>query len=150
MAESPEPFVERRNNRQSTVLHLIIELFFAVLPLLVLGIAWPAHGESHPTSFITGPEWSMTACILYGLALARLQFAIARPRRMNAENRPAVLAVLALVPLAGAIVSVILITKFVSGNESWWMIILQMGNLLFAIMIFFIIGGYGISRFDRH
>lgn len=150
MSDTSKRFVEKRQNRKSTVLHLAIELFFAVLPLVVLGLVWPAHGDAHPISFLAGPEWSMTACILYGLALARLQFAIPRPQLVDSEIRPAVFATLTLIPLTGAIVSVILITKFANGNESWWMITLQLANLVTAIATFFVIGGYGISRFDRH
>ena len=51
---------------------ILIEFFFAVLPLVVLGSVWPSSEHEHPHSFWQGPEWSMTSCILYGLTLARL------------------------------------------------------------------------------
>src|SRR5262245_54547074 len=125
----------------ATILHLVIELFFALLPLFVLGWVWPEHGQEHPKGFLSGPEWSMTACVLYGLACARLQLGAAMPARDRGETRPLVLTTLGLIPLFGSLASVILITKFANGNDSPFMVALQLMNLGAAILVFFVIGG---------
>src|ERR1700680_2453701 len=88
------------------LLSILIEFFFAVLPLLVLSSVWPSPGQEHPHSFWQGPEWSMTACILYGLSLARLQqgmMVAAKKTTGNTHNIAVGTAALAMVPLAGVI-----------------------------------------------
>lgn len=137
---------DAKRHHLSTLLHLSIELFFAVLPLFVLGAVWPEHGAKHPEQFIAGPEWSMTACVLYGLALARLQLGAVTPAREARETRALGLSVLSLLPLSGVIVSVILITQFAQGNAAGLMITFQLVNLVASGFVFLVIGGYGISR----
>jgi hypothetical protein len=133
-------------NRRSTLLHLAIELFFAVLPLFVLSSVWPDGSQQHPESFISSPEVSMTSCILYGLALARLQLGSIVPNRGNGRERALGITVLSMLPLGGVITSVILITKLAHGTDSVILVGFQFLNLLLAILLFLIIGGYGVSR----
>ena len=73
-------------SKKSTILHLLIESFFAILPLVVLGFAWPGQSKDETTTFVATPEWSLTACVFYGLALARLQLAATVPLRSGAEH----------------------------------------------------------------
>lgn len=141
---------EQKRKRLPTFLHLGIEIFFAVLPLFVLGSVWPGHGEKHPEGFLSSPEWSMTACVLYGLALARLQLGATLPSRTTGETRALGLAAISLLPLSGVIGSVILITQFAKGNDSVLLMMIQIANLLCAILIFVVVGGYGISRSIKH
>lgn len=123
-------------------MHIAIEWFFAVLPLLVLGAFWPDASDAHPKSFFESPEWSMTACILYGLSLARFQNA----KGSSARNRGPTVAAISILPLLGVIVSVILISKTAHGTESISLIIAQFVNLLLSTVSFVVLGGYGVSR----
>jgi hypothetical protein len=60
------------------------------------------------------------------------------------------MAAVSLVPLTGVIASVILIAHFAKGNDSGLMVLIQLVNLAGAVVVFFVIGGYGISRFSQH
>ena len=68
----------------STFASLLVELFFAALPLFILSLTWPSKHEEHPTAFIRGPEISMTSCILYGLTLTRYYEGILEYLRLSA------------------------------------------------------------------
>jgi hypothetical protein len=135
-----------KNSREQsvTLLHIGIELFFALLPLFVLGAMWLAPGGKHAGHFVSGPEWSMTACVLYGLSIAKLHLAA------SALPTPAAMSALSLVPLSGVIVSVIFIYNLVQGGDNVIPVGTQLVNLAIAIVTFFIIGGYGISRSSVH
>ena len=137
---------------KTTILNLFVETFFAVLPLIVLGAVWPDPGDRHPESFWSGPEMSMTSCILYGLTLARwLQGAVfaANRRRASPGNNThevaASYAALFLLPLLGVILSVILIGQSVQSSGSWKVVATHIMNLLAAIIAFFVLGGHGIK-----
>lgn len=141
-----------RHGTKTTILNLFVETFFAVLPLIVLGAVWPQPGEPHPESFWSGPEWSMTSCILYGLTLARLLqgavFAANRSRDSfggDMQEVAASYAALFLFPLLGVIVSVILISKSMQHPETWQSMLLCMLNLGAAILSFVVLGGHGIK-----
>lgn len=123
-------------------MHIGIELFFAVLPLIVLGAYWPDGTDSHPTSFFQSPEWSMTACILYGLSLSRFQNA----RGSATPDRGPTVAAISIAPLLGVIISVILISKTSHGTENGLLVVGQFVNLIFSIILFVLLGGYGLSR----
>lgn len=123
-------------------MHIGVELFFAILPLIVLGAYWPDGADSHPTSFFRSPEWSMTACILYGLSLARFQNA----KGCAAPDRGPTVAAISIAPLLGVIVSVILISKTSHGTENDILVAIQFLNWLFSIASFVFLGGYGVSR----
>lgn len=90
----------------------------------------------------------MTSCILYGLALARLQ--LAASGHNGGATRALGLAALSLLPLFGVIASVILITQLAHGTDSVLLILVQIGNLLAAVALFLVMGGYGISRSGKH
>jgi hypothetical protein len=137
---------------KTTILNLFVETFFAVLPLIVLGAVWPGPDERHPESFWSGPELSMTSCILYGLTLARfLQgavFAATRHRSSTDKNTHEVAAsyaALLVVPLLGVIVSVILIEQSVYSSSTWLGITVRIIALVVAILVFFVLGGHGIK-----
>jgi hypothetical protein len=141
-----------RHGTKTTVLNLCVEMFFAVLPLIVLGAVWPHSGERHPESFLSGPELSMTSCILYGLTLARLLqgavFAANRSRSSSAidmQEVAASYAALFLLPLLGTILSVILIGKSMQSAGTWRLMLLCSLNLATAILIFLILGGHGLK-----
>lgn len=125
-----------------SLLHIISELFFAILPLIVLGAFWPDGNDSHPVSFYRGPEWSMTACILYGLSLTRFLEAkgCATP-----DHGPAI-ATISIIPLLGVIISVILISKTSHITENNILLFGQFLNLLVSTILFVLLGGYGASR----
>jgi hypothetical protein len=139
-----------------TFLHLVAEVFFAGLPLVVLGLEWPASGQTHPETFWSGPEQSMTSCILYGLTLSRLvQGAIVRgmmhPARdkQAAEEIAASYVFMALVPLIGVIISIIIIGKTASGGAITAWLWIQTINLLLSALVFFVIGGHGIRNAEE-
>lgn len=142
-----------RHRTKTTILNLLVETFFAVLPLIVLGAVWPSAAEAHDESFWSGPELSMTSCILYGLALARfLQgavFVASRSRQAEdgeMERLAASYAVLLLLPLLGVILSVVLIGRSVHTPGDWKLTALYIVNLFAAILAFFLLGGHGIKH----
>lgn len=137
---------ERKNRRRSTLIHLAIEIFFAILPLLVLSTVWPEPGQRHPMNFISSPEISMTACVLYGLTLVRFQLGVIAHHRANGMQRALGMTLLSMLPLTGTIISVILITKLVHGTDGTLLVFVQILNLFSSAVLFFVIGGYGISR----
>lgn len=106
------------------------------LPLIVLGAVWPNPGDKHPEGFLNAPEWSMTACVLYGLALARLQLSVSSPRSPTTHTRALAIIVLSLIPLLGVILSVILITQSVKATESMLLVTMQLLNLAFRGFLF--------------
>lgn len=141
-----------RHRTKTTILNLLVETFFAVLPLIVLGAVWPRAGENHPESFWSGPELSMTSCILYGLTLARLLqgavFAATRSQDTSIIDMHEVAAsygALFLLPLLGVIVSVILIGKSMQFSGNWHSVLLCSVNLVAAVFAFLIFGGHGIK-----
>jgi hypothetical protein len=140
----------RSHGTKTTILNLCVEMFFAVLPLVVLRTVWPPPGNTE--SFWSGPELPMTGCILYGLTLARqLQgavFAAVRARGANDHDVREVAAsysVLFLLPLMGVIISVLLISKTVQGNGNWSRILMSSINLASASGFFLILGGHGLK-----
>jgi len=91
----------------------------------------------------------MTACILYGLSLARLQQGMMNSIRKTNDNHHRVAGMFVLIsmlPTAGIIVSILLIAKSSSLNTSTGLMFGQYANLLLATLNFVILGGYGIDR----
>lgn len=129
-----------------SLMHVMIELFFAVLPLIVLSFYWPKIGEHHPKSFFYGPEWSMTSCVLYGLSLSRFLNANIHP---TPERGPAV-ALISIVPMVGLIMSVIFISKTCIDNDNIAVFYGQYINMLSSIITFIVLGGYGLSRSEQY
>lgn len=126
------------------IAHVVVEIFFALLPLLVLGANWPSDPKDHPHSFMTSPEWPMTACILYGLTVVRMlpAFHVGPARREHHEG--AIVSLLVLLPMLGVICSVMLIGKLSTANPSAFAIWSSYANIFAAILCFAILGGYGI------
>lgn len=121
-----------------SLMHISIEIFFAILPLIVLGAFWPNIEDSHPTTFFNSPEWSMTSCILYGLSFARFQLGLSCGGPSSAA--------ISILPLLGVIISIILISKTSHNIENDLLIYFQYVNFLASIIVFIILGGYGVSR----
>jgi hypothetical protein len=138
----------QRRTRQ-IVPGVLVELFFAVLPLFVLGANWPHSHESHPSSFVASPEWPMTACILYGLCLVRLTPAFHRNRGTLSTEHTERVNVLLLLPLFGVIASVILIGKLSSADPGLFPIVSSYANFGLAVLAFVVLGGYGM-RSESH
>jgi hypothetical protein len=127
--------------------HILIEVFFAILPLFVLASFWPDHAQGHPRNFWWGPEVSMTACILYGLTVSRFIMGIIHSgTRGTAASVAPRAAALALVPILGLIASIVLIAKLSVETDSWILLIWQYANLFLSILSFLILGGYGLRH----
>lgn len=131
-----------RMNAKNSMPHLLVEIAFALLPLLVLGAFWPEHDSPHPNSIWSGPEISMIACILYGLSIARFIEGIGRSGRAFQGGAVSTIVIIALV---GVICSIIIIAKASNGCSSMW-VAMQIFNLFASVIAFIVIGGYGISR----
>jgi hypothetical protein len=123
---------------------VVVEIFFALLPLLVLGANWPSDPKNHPHSFMTSPEWPMTACILYGLTVVRMLPGI----RVVSENQrlsdEGVISLLVILPILGVIFSVILIGKLSTATPGVMSVWFSYVNLVGSVVCFAILGGYGI------
>jgi hypothetical protein len=137
---------QQKNRTKRSLMHITIELFFAVLPLIILGAYWPGEGDPHPTSFIRGPEWSMTACILYGLSLARFQIGLSCNVEENAHEKGYTGAVISMLPLLGVILSVIFISKTSHGTVYFGIVLGQLINFVVSIVMFVLLGGYGMRK----
>jgi hypothetical protein len=137
---------------RDAVLRLLIEAFFAILPLIVLGMVWPHRMRAPGESFLSLPEWSMTSCVLYGLSLARfLEGAVvagktsATKGNVGLRGIAAGYAVLLLAPLFGVILSVVLIEISMLYAAPKRSIL----NFVVAILCFVILGGYGLKQSER-
>lgn len=147
---------------KNTLLALGVEIFFAVLPLLVLGAATPLRPSASPhkadnevlktdrDSFWTGPEVPMTSCILYGLTLARLLQGAASAANRERNSRSldtlrsgAGYAALSLFPILGLISSVLLIAYSVHSPSSRLGMV-QWVNVFAGMLSFILLGGHGI------
>jgi hypothetical protein len=130
----------------------LIEMLFAVLPLVILGMVSPNHDQKHPVDFWHGPEMAMTACILYGLTVSRLIIGAVSHIKTKSPIRQTFAAgtsFLALMPILGIIFSTIFIAKFAIFNEDQFWIYFQIPNLITAILVFFVLGGYGIRKSEH-
>jgi hypothetical protein len=146
----------RDHRSKRTILHLSVELFFAALPLIVLSSVWPEHDQPHPQSFWTGPEPSMTSCIIYGLTLARMMQGSSLTTRnakfggpdntQGSEDAGIIYAFLSLIPILGVIVSVITIAKTIYVPYGWGITVFHVINLIIAASVFFVFGGHSIQR----
>lgn len=147
--------IRNRNDYKSCFIHLFLEIFFAILPLFVLGVYWPSGEDHHPKEVYYGPEISMSACILYGLALVRFLQGLGKRGKgeevteMN-EGGDGIemggrIAFITLFPLIGVISSVILISKTSSGSGNILMVV-QIINLIVSAIAFVLIGGYGLRK----
>ena len=142
----------RRHLTRTVLLHIFLEAFFALLPLVVLAAVWSHSIRSPEESFWSGPEMSMTSCILYGLTLARLlQGAVMGAGRSRSHAAgdihevAVVYAALVLFPLLGVIVSVILIARSMLFPSTWQSIL----NLAIAIVCMVIVGGHAIKAMEQ-
>jgi hypothetical protein len=142
-----------REITKGTLLHLSVETFFAVLPLIVMSLVWSADAAGRPKSFWLGPDISMTSCVLYGLTLSKLlQGSVIASTRLGQNLREHVretaagYAALSLLPTFGIIFSVILIMRLLGPDTTLGWIVCQYMNFLLSILALIIIGGYGISR----
>lgn len=148
-----ERVVRGDSQTKATALHLTTDAFFALLPLLVMGLVWPPDGAHHPSSFWLGPEISMTSCVLYGLGLSKLfQGSVVvsvregRPARDHIRQIAAVHMILSLIPMMGIILSIIAINRTLTPSAGFGWHAFQYVNLLFAAVTFFVVGGYGLKR----
>lgn len=124
---------------RASLINIMVELFFSVLPLIVLGIF---SLQNVKIKFVESPEWSMTACILYGLSLTRFQNAMCG-HVIKCDSSTSLISIL---PLLGVIISIILMSNIINGANSSFAIVSQFINLFISILFFIILGGYGISR----
>ena len=138
----------RRADTRRVLPTLFIEVVFALLPLLVLGANWPDDAAARPHSFGASPAWAMTACFLYGLSLARLLPAVHADgaRRQRSEGTAALM--VTLLPLAGVIVSVVLVARLSVLHVGDTTLIVTYLNLLLALICFAVFGGYGLRGSD--
>ena len=133
-----------RSDTRRVLPHLLLEGLFALLPLVVLGAFWPGAGAPHPATFAASPAWPMTACFLYGLGLARLWSAMRGAGRVRERHEGTAAMLVALLPLAGVIASVVLIGRLVSQPAGAATLTLSIVNLALALACFAVFGGYGM------
>ena len=87
----------------------------------------------------------MISCVLYGLTISRLFQGIMGDKDSGERSGVAV-AALGLIPLSGVIFSVVLACKISFGFIGAFPHILQILNLVFAVISMLLLGGYGVSR----
>ena len=134
----------RRGDHPNVLAHLLIEVFFIVLPLVALGVNWPGNAASAPHSFSASPAWPMTACLLYGLSVVRLLPALQVGTAPRKRHEGTAVLLLVLVPLAGVIGSVLFIAKLSGAAVNDGTIVSSYVNLALALLCFAVFGGWGI------
>jgi hypothetical protein len=145
--------MNNNNNDRTAFRHLVVEAFFALLPLIVLGAVWSHRSIDHYDSFWSAPEISMTSCVLYGLTLTRtLQGAVSSAARARqgstggARLAAAGYELLLLIPLIGVIYSAILIymsVEQVIPKRS-------VANLVASVLCYGVLGGHGLRSAERN
>jgi hypothetical protein len=128
-----------------------IELFFAVLPLVILGASWPSDPPYHPHSFWVGPEIPMVACIVYGLALARwLQGSVIRAAKLpvdqtaRAQHMSISVVLVAIAPIFGIAFSGLLIRQTMVPEPLCGWVIANYAALIISVFLYVVVGGFGV------
>lgn len=133
------------NTNRRAFLELIADLFFAILPLVILLIAYPAFGTNHRSLF-SGPDISVVACVIFGLTLARmLRSGNSTIEDAGSPLRGLAMSVLGLMPIAGLVVSTLVICVVVTEVLLPWAdTALQVLVLTLSAATHVVIGGYSI------
>jgi ABC-type amino acid transport system permease subunit len=151
------------------LLYALIEVVFAVLPLLVLLFFWQP-GVPHfslpqspnqqtepevkrmgnapsefPSRFTQLPEISLTSMVLYGLALSKFVQGMLTGAS-STKRSPAAVGAIAMVPIIGVVASAGLAIKICDMVTGFVIEGMQLVNLVFAILVMILLGGYGMSR----
>jgi class 3 adenylate cyclase len=134
----------RRSDHPQVLQHLLIEVFFIVLPLAALWANWSDDAMRQPHAFSAHPAWPMTACLLYGLSVVRLLPALQVGAAQRKRHEGTAVLLLLLLPLAGVVASVILIAKLSAPPAGDGTIVASYVNLTFALLCFAVLGGWGI------
>jgi len=135
---------------QKTIALVFVELFFATLPIILLGFA--AAASKRPDEFgkfWSGPEWPMTSAILYGLTISRYFQGLLRVIQSGqlTELFSERILLLILAPTGGLALSGIFLMAALDGPPLWLQI-LDYINVFIAICLFIVLGGYGIKNAD--
>lgn len=133
----------RRSDHPHVLQHLLIEIFFVLLPLAALWANWDAASHA-PASFAHSPAWPMTACLLYGLSVVRLLPTLQAGAAQRKRHEGTAVLLLMLVPLAGIVASVLLIARLSSVSAGEVAVATSYVNLVLALLCFAVLGGWGI------
>jgi hypothetical protein len=128
--------------RTAVWLSLVLEAFFALFPLPVLGLLWPPVEAPCRHGFMQSPEWSASAMVLFGLTIVKLfrgvkRSGAGRGRASNADR----VAALALFPLLGLVLSVVAVSRLIK-EPTPLAITSQFVLLAAAIVVYFVFAGY--------
>jgi hypothetical protein len=142
--------MSRTKKSTRIIVHVFVELAFALLPMLALGLMWPDHSQGHPKTFWWGPEISMISCILYGLTVSKLIVGSISADRVKFDPRElaSIMNFLVLVHLIGVVISMVIITTLAAHTDSLRWFIAQYINLIISVVCFVVFGGYGIRLTD--
>ena len=139
----------RRADTRRVLPNLLIEIAFAVLPLVVLGASWPDAAAGRPGSFAASPGWPMTACFLYGLSLARLLPALHADAAQRKRHEGTAALLVTLLPLAGVIASVVLIARMAGAPVGGATLAVSVLNVVLALLCFAVFGGWGMRGDEK-
>ncbi len=134
----------RRSDHPHVLQHLLIEVFFVLLPLAALWANWDAAAAHPAASFSHSPAWPMTACLLYGLSVVRLLPALQAGAAQRKRHEGTAVLLLMLVPLAGIVASVLLIARLSSAAAGEVAVVTSYVNLALGLLCFAVLGGWGI------
>ena len=79
----PSPKSEKWSERKGILAGAAAEVWFAVLPLLV--VAMVLLHKDHSTALLASPEWSFGASILFGQSIVKFMTGLVRGRATRAE-----------------------------------------------------------------
>lgn len=134
----------RRSDHPHVLQHLLIEVFFVLLPLAALWANWDTVAAHPALSFSHSPAWPMTACLLYGLSVVRLLPALQAGAAQRKRHEGTAVLLLMLVPLAGIVASVLLISRLSSPAAGEVAVVTSYVNLALGLICFAVLGGWGI------
>jgi hypothetical protein len=134
-------------HHRTKLLHVIIEYFFAVLPLPLLAVIGFLDTHHRAMDVLVRPDMVIVSTILYGLALIRFVQSIPSiTSRIDVHGQSARVLIVVLWPLLGLTASAATIALFEAGAEPslalWW----NVGNFVLASTTFIILAGYGSTR----
>lgn len=131
-----------------TLLSLLAELLFIILPLLVWGFVFTLHQGKDLAQLVHTPEWSFAASILFGQGLVKFVAGVTKARALVWERVAAVVAaciVLGLIPSL-TVLALIMITATPQPE----LIAAQLVLFALSVVGFVALGGIGHYWLSRN
>jgi hypothetical protein len=117
------------------------ELFFALLPLLVLTLVLIAKHRPLP-EIMASPEWSFGSAILVGQTLVKFVSGLTRAKRIRGARVGFVVAAFFVCGVVPAL-AILILVALADHHAPAWMIWTQLGIFAVSMIVFLLLGGIG-------